>query len=210
MSNPIPPSNILVQTWGEALPPTTPAPSVAAKPLLSLSLSLSILEEMVSKGGEGKKLTSQERRTLKEKVEGSWRLRMGVFLEHHYVHAAILVLIFIDVACVLCEMMLKDVCPPPVFGSSDARTLHKWEEGLSWSSRSILFLLFLHQCGLVVAYGLSYFKKVAYVVDLVIVVVAIGLEMALLALELREGGDTGGPSLTLPQGAPQKTTTTLR
>jgi hypothetical protein len=186
--DPLPKNTVGVQAWGESRPASFPAPSSTDKPLLSLSLSHSIIEDMVSEAQGKHILTPAERRTLKHKMEGSWRLRLGALCEHHYTHAAILVFIFIDVACVLCELMLRDVCPAPIVGSPDAKTLHKWEEGLSWSSRSILFLLLIHQLGLVVAYGISYFKKVAYVLDLVIVGVAIALEMALLALEMREGG----------------------
>jgi len=170
-----------VPSWGER-----PSPNLS-KPLISTSLSLGIAEEMV-KSSSSTHLTKHERHALKSKLEESWRLKLGTSMEHHYAHAIVLVLVFIDVACVLCELMLRDVCPAPPSGSQNARTLRSWEEGLSWTSRSILFILLIHQLLLIYGFGLHYFKKLAYLIDLGIVGVAIALEMAQLALELKNGG----------------------
>ncbi len=154
-------------------------------------LSTSILED-TSNAANPAKLTKAERAALKARVRGSWRLRLGEALESHYAHGAVLLLIFADVLLVACEVVLRDVCPTPAGGFTRGsweymRVLH-WGEGLSWTSRSILLLLLLHQVGLMVAYGAAYFKKWAYVIDLLIVAVALGLEMAHLAEELQHKG----------------------
>jgi len=126
------------------------------------------------------------------KAPKGWRQRLGHAMEHHYAHAAILCLIFLDVGAVLCEVMIRNVCVAPPAGSADEERLHEWGEGLSWASRSILFVLLLHLVALMAAFGAAFFKKAAYVIDLLIVCVALGLEMAHLALELRAEASHGG------------------
>jgi HEAT repeat protein len=44
------------------------------------------------------------------KAPKGWRQRLGHAMEHHYAHAAILCLIFLDVGAVLCEVMIRNVC----------------------------------------------------------------------------------------------------
>jgi hypothetical protein len=96
------------------------------------------------------------------------------------------------VGAVLCEVMIRNVCVAPPAGSPDVARLHRWGEGLSWASRSILFILLLHLLALMVAFGGAFWRKWAYVVDLVIVCVALGLEMAHLHMELLEEQRHGG------------------
>ena len=132
----------------------------------------------------------------------TWRQRLGHAMEHHHAHAAILLLIFIDVGAVLCEVMIRNVCVAPPAGTPDVARLHHWGEGLSWASRSILFILLLHLLALMVAFGGAFWRKWAYVVDLVIVCVALGLEMAHLHMELVEQRHGGGGASHLADPSP--------
>ena len=170
---------------------------------LHAHLSSGILEEQCAKNAL--RPTKAERAVLKAKVEGDWRLRLGHALESHQAHGTVLMLVFFDVLLVACEVILRDVCPTPqggfAQGSWEYYRVRRWGEGLSWTSRSILLLLLLHQGGLMVAYGCSYFKKFAYVVDLLIVAVALGLEMAHLAEEVQHGGSHRMRALAAPAAA---------
>jgi len=136
------------------------------------------------------KLSRSERLALSRKLSENWRLSMGAKLESHYAHAAVLLLIFLDVATVLMEVVVREVCPQPtggfVYGTWEYQRLHVWGESLAWISRSILFILLIHQLALIACFGCSYFKKLAYVIDLAIVAVALALEMTHLALEIQE------------------------
>ena len=158
-----------IEAWGAVRPPTKPSPSPSCFASLSSGLAAD----------------------SPPPTHAPWRDRLGHLCEHHYTHATILLLIFLDVGAVLCEVMLRNVCPAPPSGTPDAARLHHWGEGLSWSSRSILFVLLAHQLLLMLAFGCQFFKKAAYVLDLVIVCVALGLEMAHLALELAEAAAHG-------------------
>ena len=84
--------------------------------------------------------------------------------------------------------MVREVCPVPnggyALGSWQADRLHHWREGLAWASRAMLLLLLAHQIGLIICFGLKFFKKWVYCIDLIIVGVALGLEFAHLAEEL--------------------------
>ena len=111
------------------------------------------------------------------------RRKMGHMLESHFAHAIILCLVFLDVMAVLCEVMLRNVCVVPEKGTSDDARLYVWGEGLAWFSRVVLFILLLHLALLIFSFGAVFFKKFVYVVDLVVVLVALGLEMAHLGLE---------------------------
>lgn len=124
----------------------------------------------------------------------TWRRKLGHALESHVSHAVILCLIFLDVMAVLCEVMLRNVCVAPVVGTADDVRLYKWGEGLSWFSRAVLLVLLAHLILLVVSFGKSFFKKWMYVLDLVIVLVALGLEMAHLGIELAASASHGGSS----------------
>ena len=128
----------------------------------------------------------------------TWRQRLGHAMENHNAHAAILILIFLDVGAVLCEVMIRNVCVQPPPGTPDAARLFQWGEGLSWASRSILLVLLLHLIALMVAFGGAFFKKWAYLVDLLIVCVALSLEMAHLVLELQHGAHGGASHLAGP------------
>ena len=138
------------------------------------------------------KPTRSERLALQRKLSSSWRLKLGHLMESHHTHALVLLLIFADVAMVLCEVMVREVCPLPAggfpTGSWQYQRINGWGEGLSWASRSILLLLLAHQLGLMAAFGRLYFLKVAYVIDLIIVSVALALETAHLVQEQQHGG----------------------
>ena len=121
-----------------------------------------------------------------------WRVLLGEAAEHPVTHAAMLLLIFLDVICVFGEVMLRDVCPIPDAGASGDGLLRTWEDALSWISRALLLVLLLHQLVLIVAFGRSFFRKLTYALDLLIVCVALALEAAHLSIEMKHAGDAVG------------------
>jgi len=137
------------------------------------------------------KAAAAKRAALPAPVESAQPRGVRAFLkrtfDHHLFHATILLVVFLDVAAVLCEIMLRDVCPGAPAGSPGAQTVSDWSVGLAWTSRSLLFFLLIHQVLLLFAVGPHVFASHAgYVVDLLIVVVALVLEMTHLGLELAE------------------------
>lgn len=172
-----------IQTWGIRAP-AAPERKRGCAASCCRSMSVGLSEE------DGLHKISPASRT--------WRQRLGHAMEHHHAHATILLLIFLDVGAVLCEVMIRNVCVAPAAGTSDAARLHQWGEGLSWASRSILFVLLLHLVSLMVAFGGAFFKKWTYMIDLIIVCVALGLEMAHLALELQHSAHGGASHLAGP------------
>lgn len=180
----------MAATWGEARARGSPASSPSC-----LSACVSHMQSGIAEEKSGAKdpasLTRAERLALKSKISESWRLRLGHALESHYAHAICLLIIFADVNLTLCEVMIREVCPTPYQGFSKGSwqesRLHNWGKGLSWASLSMLFLLLAHQLGLMLAFGLAFFQKWAYVVDFLIVAVALSLEFAHMAEEAAGG-----------------------
>jgi hypothetical protein len=121
--------------------------------------------------------------------EEGWRLRMGHILEGHRVQLFLLLLIVVDVICVCCEIMLGSVAgcrmeaeggalPDGVKAAPVDRVEH-WEAGLHWTSIAIVIALLAQQALLFLSYGLVHFTKLFNCLDLVVLVVALGLELGL-------------------------------
>lgn len=97
-------------------------------------------------------------------------------------HLVILLVIVIDVALLLCEILISNVCPAAPAGSAAAATLHAWESGLSWTSRALVIALLLHQAALCAAEGpCVYVRQPLHVADAAILVAALVLELVLSA-----------------------------
>jgi len=135
---------------------------------------------------QGLMLSNNLERRIRE--EG-WRLRMGHVLEGHRVQLFVLLLIVVDVICVCCEIMLGSVAGCRVEAEGGAlpdgvkavpldRVEH-WEAGLHWTSIAIVIALLTQQALLFLSYGLVHFTKLFNCLDLVILVVALGLELGL-------------------------------
>jgi len=107
-------------------------------------------------------------------------------LRSHHLHALIALIVFVDVTCVACELMLRDVCVEPQENDiSGINRMESWINGLAWTSRGLVFILFAREVLLAIMKGLEYFKSVGHIVDLVILSVAIGLEISMLVEENR-------------------------
>jgi hypothetical protein len=118
------------------------------------------------------------------------RQKLGHALESHPAHLSVLILISLDVLAVVAEVMLAHVAArPDPTDEAGIHRVHTWESALGWISFGILILLLAQQLLLLVAFGLAYFTKLWYVLDLIVLVVAIVLEIAL--------GDVEGGLLAL-------------
>jgi hypothetical protein len=110
---------------------------------------------------------------------------------HHTVELCLVVLIFLDVAAVCCEIMLTSVCPKEqhsqAFCLDDAlfhtyekeyHNVEKWEAALGWISKCILLLFLLKELLLIFALcPRAYFSTPAHVLDFFITIVALALEL---------------------------------
>lgn len=123
-------------------------------------------------------------------VEGGWRLRMGHFLEGHHVQLVALFLVLIDVVCVVAEIMLGSVAGcqleaepgviiPDGVSAVPAHRVEKWELALHWTSLAIVIVLLLQQVALLIAYGFAHLKKLFNILDICVLLVALGLELGL-------------------------------
>ena len=111
------------------------------------------------------------------------RARVARALDSHTVHLIILLVIVVDVALLLCEILLSNVCPAaPAGDAAAAATLAGWELGLSWASRALVIALLLHQAALCAAEGpCAYVRQPLHVADAAILVAALVLELVLAA-----------------------------
>lgn len=91
-------------------------------------------------------------------------------------HLIILLLVFIDVLAVFGESLLYSVCDPKP--SAEAR-VHTWTEALGWVSKSALILMLLQQVTLIFCLGHRYFLKCFYVLDLLVLSIALIMELIL-------------------------------
>lgn len=99
-------------------------------------------------------------------------------MENHYTQLLLLVLVIADVVAVFGELMLNYVCVAHPEEATDAKREH-WVHGLGIFSETVLFILLFHLVLLLVAFGRAFFKKIWYLLDVVVVVVAIALELGL-------------------------------
>jgi hypothetical protein len=120
-----------------------------------------------------------------------WRLDLGRRLEAHGVHLFVLFLIVLDVIAVFGEVMLVHVCPAPAPESPGAARVEAWDAGLGWVSRAIVIALLAYTLLLLVAFGLSFFTKWAYVLDLAVLTTALALELQHVDREHGGGDETG-------------------
>jgi hypothetical protein len=147
--------------------------------------SMELLLRAIS-GAASRKASGKSKKVEKP----SWRLQMGHVLEHHIAHLLILLLIFMDVLAVFGEIMLSRVCDCHCTCDHDAHphvevadSVETAEHVLHYVSLSILSTMLLHQVLLIVAYGLTFFTKIWYILDFVVVAVAFALELALTSDE---------------------------
>jgi len=121
------------------------------------------------------------------RAEVSWekrRLHAISILRSHHLHALIALIVFVDVTCVACELMLRDVCVAPQDSDISGRhRMESWQEGLAWTSRGLVFILFAREVLLAIIKGYEYFKSLGHIADLVILTVAVGLEIGMLVEE---------------------------
>jgi hypothetical protein len=61
--------------------------------------------------------------------------------------------------------------------------MESWQEGLAWTSRGLVFILFAREVLLAIIKGYEYFKSLGHIADLVILTVAVGLEIGMLVEE---------------------------
>ena len=134
-----------------------------------------------------------------DKAERTTRLAIANLLESHRMTLINLFLIILDVVAVACEIMLANVCEIGAHaeGGSHRRVLsggndtlgdeideqnelvHHIEAALHWTSVTILCIFLLQQILLMYALGRGYCRKYAYMVDVVVIVVALILETAI-------------------------------
>ena len=104
------------------------------------------------------------------------REKIAHALQHHASSFLLLLLVCLDTAAMVAEVMLEDVCPAPPHGSPGAHRLHQWERGLNLAGEAMLVVLLLHQLLLLASRGAHFFQRPLLVVDLLITGVAAGLE----------------------------------
>lgn len=100
----------------------------------------------------------------------SLRFSLGEYIESRICQIILLILVFIDVLAVTCELILAAVC-------SSTETEHATHI-LHIISLSILYVFLIQQIGLLIAFDVHFFTHPLYILDLVVVVVAICLEHA--------------------------------
>lgn len=105
-----------------------------------------------------------------------WRLRFAAFLESHTMHLVILLLVFIDVLAVFGETMLHSICEPD---AQAKQRVENWVTALGWVSKGALILMLLQQVFLILCLGMKYFRKCFYVIDLIVLSVALVIEIVL-------------------------------
>lgn len=60
-----------------------------------------------------------------------------------------------------------------------SHSVERWELALHWTSLAIVIVLLLQQLALLIAYGLAHLKKIFNVLDICVLLVALGLELGL-------------------------------
>lgn len=119
-----------------------------------------------------------------------WREELAEALEATWTHVAIVVLLLVDLAATAIDILKTmhnkshdlDVCVDLVescqgcIGHFEHSAEWKWTY---WTSIVILVILMLNVLGLIVAFGRSFFLHPLYVLDLVVVSTALGLEVLL-------------------------------
>ncbi|KAG0618770.1 hypothetical protein M758_4G090900 [Ceratodon purpureus] len=119
-----------------------------------------------------------------------WRKRIAGVLESTWFHVAVVVLLAVDLTAVAIDILktihiksadlndcvaLVEACTSCV-GHFERREEWKWSY---WISIVILGLLLLNVFGLIVAFGRAFFLHPLYVLDLIVVSTALGLEIGL-------------------------------
>eukprot|EP01138_Halocafeteria_seosinensis_P006526 gb/GECG01006671.1/.p1 GENE.gb/GECG01006671.1/~~gb/GECG01006671.1/.p1 ORF type:complete len:345 (+),score=35.47 gb/GECG01006671.1/:1-1035(+) len=140
--------------------------------------------EMVHLGGSGAGPMSRTRRQEDDKRTDateatsrpfglpSTRYEIGKMLDSHAIQLCILVLLIVDVCAIVTETTVAHIC-------------HEELHSLFYLSVAILSLFLFQQIALMVCFDVEFFKKPLYVLDVVVVLVALVLE---LTIEDPEGG----------------------
>eukprot|EP00249_Psilotum_nudum_P013498 c24365_g1_i1 orf=143-952(+) len=124
-----------------------------------------------------------------EDARASWRKKLGGALETTVVHATIVGLLLIDLLATAIDILKtlqnksRDLGECVALVEECHCTTHferseSWEF-LYWISITILSILALNVLGLLLAFGVSFFKHPGYVLDLVVVITALCLELLL-------------------------------
>lgn len=141
---------------------------------------------------QGQRLSAQrwiQRETHLER-HAQWRIDLAELLEATYTHVFIVFLLLVDLAATAVDILKTihnkshdlDVCVDLVercttcIGHFDRSPEWEWTY---WTSIVILAILMLNVFGLIVANGRSFFVNPLYVLDLVVVSTALGLEIML-------------------------------
>ena len=146
--------------------------------------------------------------TIEKSKKKSWssrRKHVEKILGSHHLHALIALVVFVDVTCVACELMIRDVCITPVFPQEgDLGGMHRmesWAFALSWTSRALVFFLFAREIMLLFMKGIDYFRSIGHVADMIILTVAMGLEIGMLVEEQKKKNQSTHSSLEKDTGA---------
>ncbi|KAG0607017.1 hypothetical protein M758_9G186200 [Ceratodon purpureus] len=141
---------------------------------------------------QGQRLSAQRwiEREAHEEPRAQWRNELGELLEATHTHVIIVVLLLVDLAATAADILKTihnkshdlDVCVEMVeqcttcIGHFERSPEWKWTY---WISIVILAVLMLNVFALIVANGRSFFGNPLYLLDLVVVSTALGLEILL-------------------------------
>jgi len=109
---------------------------------------------------------------LDQKVK--WRHNLGEFLEGHKLQSFMAILLFMDVFCVVVELLISTNII-----RNDTESAVRAEESLHICSLFILCLFALEICLLIVSFGLSFFKHPWYVLDFIVIFSSLFLDIFL-------------------------------
>jgi len=100
-----------------------------------------------------------------------WRTKLGVYLESHAVEMCIVVLVFMDIICVIFEILEQ------IGWLQHKDSVENFVSVTIWTSRTILILFSIEIALKVVAWGKTFLKKKWHIFDMVVVSVCIILEI---------------------------------
>ncbi|KAG6550726.1 hypothetical protein Mapa_007823 [Marchantia paleacea] len=118
-----------------------------------------------------------------------WRVRLGNVLESTHFHIFVVLLLTVDLVVTVVDIV-KTIHSKDADFRTCTKLLHECQchgrlqhashwHFLLWISVSILSFLALNVLGLLVAFGMSFFRHIGYVLDAVVVGLSLGLEIGL-------------------------------
>lgn len=104
-----------------------------------------------------------------------WRKQLGDFLEWKWTEIFFAILLLLDIIVVVTEIIIADVACRS--GHETSESIHHVEEGLHYTSVSILSILCLDLILTFIAHDIAMFKHFGYVLDAIIIPTALVLEL---------------------------------